>query len=258
MAKVDHLFLLRELIKRDFQQRYAGSTLGVLWSLLLPVWQLLLFTFVFSTVMKISLLGERSENFAVFLFCGMIPWTAVHEGVLRSASAITESANLVKKLAFPPELLVVTVVIGGLIQSALAAAILVPVLVLTGEGSLRGLSALLIALPLQVVLTLGLGFLVATANVFVRDIGQLLPIVLQAWFFLSPIVYPLGQVPPSIRPWIEWNPLTAIVELYRDALLGGSATGSGPVVALLVVSLVFSALGYGAFRSLKTGFADEI
>ena len=101
-----HLFLLRELVKRDFQGRYAGSALGLVWSFLQPLWMLLLFTFVFSTVMKISLAGARTGHFAVFLFSGLLPWMAVQEGVSRASTAVTDNSNLVKKLSFPAEILV--------------------------------------------------------------------------------------------------------------------------------------------------------
>src|SRR3954468_22408286 len=90
-----HLFLLKELVKRDFQGRYAGSVLGLVWSFLQPLWMLLLFTFVFSTVMKIPLVGVRTSHFSIFLFCGLLPWMAVQEGVLRSASAIIDNSSLV-------------------------------------------------------------------------------------------------------------------------------------------------------------------
>src|SRR4051794_26449923 len=93
-----HFFLLKELVKRDFQGRYAGSALGLVWSFLQPLWMLLLFTFVFSTVMKISLAGARTGHFAIFLFSGLLPWMALQEGVMRSSTAITDNSSLVKKL----------------------------------------------------------------------------------------------------------------------------------------------------------------
>src|SRR5512134_557450 len=92
------LFLLSELVRRDFQARYAGSALGFLWSFAQPLWQLLLFTFVFAGILRVELAGERTDSFALFLFCGLLPFMAVSEGITRAATAITDNATLVKKL----------------------------------------------------------------------------------------------------------------------------------------------------------------
>src|SRR3954452_19167426 len=140
-----YLFLLKELVKRDFQGRYAGSLLGLVWSFVQPLWTLLLFTFVFSTVMKISPVGIRTGHFSIFLFCGLLPWMALNEGVVRSATAVTENAGLVKKLRFPSELLVVSVVLGALLHEAIAGVIFLIVLALLGELTCGGLPLLLMA-----------------------------------------------------------------------------------------------------------------
>lgn len=254
-----HLFLLRELVKRDFQGRYAGSLLGFAWSLVQPLWMLLLFTFVFSTVMKVSPVGEaRTGHFAVFLFGGLLPWMALQEGVLRSSTAITENASLVKKLRFPSEILVLAVVLAALLHEAIAASIFLVVLGVVGELSWGGLPLLLVAVPLQVGLTLGLGLMVAAVHVFFRDTAQILGMVFNAWFYLTPVVYPLALVPGRFRSWLELNPLTPLVGLYRQAFLGGSPVPVPGTAALAVVAAVLLFLGFWLFRRLKRAFADEI
>src|SRR5690606_9266638 len=117
------LFLLSELVRRDFQSRYAGSALGFLWSFALPVWQLLLYTFVFSGILDSSLQGERTERFALFLFSGLLLFMAVSEGISRATTAVTDNAPLVKKLRFPIVLLVVTVIATALVHEAIALAL---------------------------------------------------------------------------------------------------------------------------------------
>ena len=254
-----HLFLLRELVKRDFQGRYAGSLLGFVWSLVQPLWLLLLFTFVFSTVLKVSPVGEvHTESFAIFLFAGLLPWMAIQEGVLRSATAITDNANLVKKLRFPAEILVLAVVLAALLHEAIAATIFLGVLAWVGELSWGGLPLLLIAVPLQIGLTVGLGLLVSGVHVFFRDTAQLLAMVLNAWFYLTPVVYPLGLVPERFRSWLELNPLTPLVGLYRQAFLSGSPAPVAGTGALAGVVAVLLSLGFWLFRRLKKAFADEI
>lgn len=249
--------MLRELVKRDLQARYAGSALGFLWSFVLPIWQLLLFSFVFGHVMKVSPLGERAPNFTLFLFSGLLPWLAINEGLTRSASAITDQAHMVKKLRFPSELLVISVATAALVHEAIAALLFGILLAGLGALSWGSLPWLLLALPLQISLTLGLGLLLAAANVFLRDVAQLLGLVLSGWFYLTPIVYPLSYVPQRFQGAIAANPLSALVGLYRRALFGGEGSVAG-LGGLIVVSAVVLCSGWFVFRRAKPAFADLI
>ena len=253
-----NLFLLQELVRRDFTSRYAGSMLGFLWSFLQPLWLLVLFSFVFSTVLKISPMGARTESFGIFLFCGLLPWTAFHEGVMRASTAITEHANLVKKLNFPSELLSLAAVLAALVQEATAAILFAIILAFLGELSWFSLGWLAVALPIQVALTVGLGLSLGALQVFFRDIAQFLGMVLTGWFYFTPIVYPLAQVPQPYRGWIEWNPMTALVEIYRGAFLGGGPGSVTGLVRLGLMAVVALAVGLWLFRRLKPSFADEI
>ncbi len=258
----NQLFLLKELVQRDFQSRYAGSLLGFLWPFLVPLWQLLLFSFVFATVLQISLKGERTENFGLFLFCGLLPWMAINEGITRSATAITENANLVKNVNFQPEILVVSIVLGALLQEAVALAVLLVILAALGELSVSTLPILGIAVPLQIALTLGLGMLLCCIHTLFRDTVQLLSMVTMGWFYLTPIVYPRSLVPPEYQSWLLWNPLTPLVDLYRRALLAGDGVPEGGWLhgagQLAVVALGLLVAGGWLFRRLKHSFADEI
>lgn len=250
-------FLLRELVRRDLQGRYAGSFLGFAWSFLQPLWQLLLFSFVFSVVLAVRPAGEGTERFWVFLSCGLLPWMAVQEGLVRGVTAITENANLVKKLRFPSAVLVLTVTTAALLHEAIAAGILAVALGGLGELSATTLPWLLLALPLQLALTFGLALLLAATHVFFRDLAQLVAMAMQAWFYLTPIVYPLAMVPEDLRPLLALNPLTGLVSLYRAALLGGHPEPLG-VVSLVVAAVLALVLGWRVFRRLQEGFADEL
>lgn len=253
-----YLFLLRELVKRDFQGRYAGSLLGFVWSLVQPIWLILLYTFVFSVVIKIKLDGEPTTHFPIFLFGGLLPWAAINEGVIRSATAITDNATLVKKLRFPPEILVLAVVLAALLHEAIAAVIFVCALLWLGELHWGGLPLLLLVLPLQIGLTLGLGLLVAALHVFFRDTAQILGMFFNVWFYLTPIVYTLSYVPSRYRTWLQLNPLTALVGLYRRAFLGGSFELVPGVLSLALAAAVLTSLGFWLFSRLKPAFVDEI
>ncbi|HEX2254273.1 MAG TPA: ABC transporter permease [Thermoanaerobaculia bacterium] len=253
-----HLFLLRQLVRRDFQGRYAGSVLGFVWSFVQPLWLLVLFGFVFGTVMRISPLGERTEHFAVFLFCGLLPWMAFHEGAQRGATAITDNAPLVKKLSFPSEILVLAVALAALLHEAIALVVFMIMLIALGDLTVVSLPLLLLAVPLQLALTVGLALLLAAVNVFFRDTAQIVGLVFNGWFYLTPIVYPLALVPEAYRPLIALNPLTALVELYRQALLGGRLALPEGWITLVVFSAVVLFAGLWLFSRLKPAFVDEV
>jgi lipopolysaccharide transport system permease protein len=254
-----HLFLLKELVKRDFQGRYAGSLLGFVWSFVQPLWLLLLFTFVFSSVMQIRLpaLAGAHVHFGSFLFCGLLPWMALQEGVLRASTSITDNATLVRKLRFPAEVLVLAVVLAALLHEGIAALVFTVVLAVAGDLAWRELPVLLLALPLQLALTLGLGLLLGSVHVFFRDTAQVLGMVFTGWFYLTPIVYPLEAVPARFRPLVELNPLTPLVELYRKAFLGGAAAWPA-ILSLALVAAVLLSSGLWLFRRLKVAFVDEV
>jgi lipopolysaccharide transport system permease protein len=252
------LFLLREMVARDFKSRYAGSAGGFLWSMLQPLWTLALFTWVFSVIIRFDLSGELTQNFAVYLFGGLLPWMAFNEGVHRAATCVVDNGGLVTKLRFPAELLVASVVLGALVQSAIAGGIYAIVLGLTGELSLRGFHLLLIAVPLQVAFTAGLGLFAAAIHVYFRDAFQLLSMLLNAWFYFTPIVFPLAVMPERMRAWLELNPLTPLVGLYRAAFLGGTLGPPGKLVPLVVAAVVSLGVGLTLFRRLKGDFADEL
>lgn len=253
-----HLFLLQELVKRDFQGRYAGSVLGFVWSFVQPLWLLLLFTFVFSTVMKIPLVGERTDNFGIFLFAGLLPWMAIQEGMTRSASAITDNSQLVNKLRFPSQILVAAAVLAAILHELIALGVFVAVLLMAGELTVRASPLLLLAMALQIALTLGLGLFLASVNVFFRDVAQVLGMVMTGWFYFTPIVYPISLVPERYQGVIELNPLTPLVALYRQGLLGQGLALPDGTLALAIFSLVSLLLGAWVFRRLKPAFVDEI
>jgi len=177
---------------------------------------------------------------------------------MRSATAITDNANLVKKVTFPGELLILSVVLAALVHEAMALLVFLVVLGVLGSLGLAGLPILLLAVVLQLVLTLGIGLLLAASNVLLRDVAQLLGMALTIWFYCTPIVYPLRLVPERLRTVLGWNPLTVLVGLYRRALLGGDGVGWQGIAVLVAAAVVLLSAGLWVFRRLESGFADEI
>lgn len=256
--------LLRTLVRRDLEARYKGSVLGNLWSLLNQLSQLLIYTYVFSIVLKVKLslngLPEDSSiTFGLWLFAGLLPWMAFTGGLSQSASSVVAQPNLVKKVVFPLSLLPLVPVLASFIESAFGLAALI-VLVAVSTQTLPLTLALLplVWLP-QVLLTAGLGYLAAGLTVFVRDIPQTLGVILNLWFYLTPIVYPAGVIPERFRPWVFWlNPLAAISQMYRDLVLVGSVEHWAEWGVSLAIAVLVFQFGFWCYQRLRPAFADVL
>lgn len=254
------LFLLKELVRRDFQSRYAGSILGFFWSFAMPIWQLLLFSFVFSRIMgaRISVELEHTDSFGIFLFCGLLPWMAVHEGITRASTAVVDNAGVIKKARLPLKALVLAPAAGALVHEGIAAAIFLAVLAFLGQLGWQGLPLLLVALPLQLALTVGIGFMMCAIHTFFRDTAQVLSMLMMGWFYLTPIVYSVHLLPEEVRGWFDLNPLLPLVNLYRQALLAGELAWVPGTGRLAVIAGVIFCLGLGLFSRLEKVFVDQV
>ncbi len=208
------LHLLITLVRRDLEAQYKGSILGNLWPLLNQLSQLLIYTYVFSIVLKVKLnLAGFPENSA---------WSAFTSGLIKSGVSVVGQPNLVKKVVFPLGLLPLVPILTAFIESSLGLAALIVIVAVSSHK----LNATLCLLPLvwvpQLLITAGLGYLTAGLTVFLRDIPQTLGVILNFWFYLTPIVYPASVIPEEWRGVIFWlNPMAAISEVYRDLILLG-------------------------------------
>ena len=252
------LFLLRRMVARDVSVRFAGTTIGLAWGIFQPLVMLGLYTFVFQYVYRVGAV-EGGHSFAAFAFCGLWPWMSFQEGVLRATTAVLDNAGIVKKLQFPSELFVGSVVLSSAITHGVGLALfVVSFLAVTDPARLLALPLLAVPVALQLALTIGLGLLLACAQVFVRDVLQIATPALTVWFFLTPIVYAEGLVPAAMRPLLEWNPMTPVIRLYRAVILG-TDIGSvwGPCYSAAVAILLLGA-GRVAFRRCRPFFADHL
>ena len=251
-------FLLRELVVRDLRARYSGSALGFLWAFVGPVWQLVLYTLVFSTLLRISLVGERTTSFPTFLFAGLLPWMAFSEGVTRGATSILENAQLVKKMRFPSHVLVLSVVFSAALHAGVAMLLFFAYQAFRGEIVYRHLPGLMVALAVQLALTIGFALVVASLQVYFRDVLHSLGMVLSALFYVTPIVYPMGLVPEGAREWLRANPLTTVVTLFRSFFTGSDPPSLLSIGVLVAVSAALLAAGALVLRRLAGGFADQL
>ncbi len=258
------LDLLRTLVRRDLEARYKGSVLGNLWSLVNPLSQLLIYTYVFSVVLKVKLSlkglpANENISFGLWLFAGLLPWIAFSGGLLQSASSVIGQPNLVKKVVFPLSLVPLVPILSAFIESSFGLMMLIFFVALS-SGTLHTTLAVLpiVWLP-QLLLTAGLGYLAAGLTVFLRDIPQTLNVIMNIWFYATPVVYPVTSIPESWRNWVLWlNPMAAIVEIYRDFVLVGEVKHWGELGVGFTISGIVFLVGFSVYKKLRPAFADVL
>lgn len=258
LALARNAVLLRAMTRRDLAARYRGSMLGIGWALLTPFLMMALYTTVFAVFLRMRLSADASPlAFALYLLAGLLPWTAFAEAAGRATGVMLEHQNLVKKVVFPLEIIPLSATCGALVNHAIALGIfLIAVL------ALRGWSPTLLLLPLVlaplVLLSAGVSLLLASLGVFLRDFGQVIGLILTAWLFLTPIMYPQDLVPARFQPFIRANPFTAIVEGYRRVILDGSPPDPVALTWLYAVTILICIAGFWWFRRTKAIFADVL
>ncbi|MBD2039643.1 ABC transporter permease [Microcoleus sp. FACHB-672] len=255
--------LLRTLVRRELEARYKGSVLGNLWPLVTQLSQLVIYTYVFSIVLKVKLslngMPDNNLTFGLWLFAGLLPWTAFTGGFLQASGSVVAQPNLVKKVVFPLTLLPMVPVLSAFIESAFGLMALIVLLAMTTHSLHPTLSLLpLVWLP-QLLLTAGFGYLGAAMTVFLRDIPQTASVILNFWFYFTPICYPAEIIPESWRALVFWiNPMAAISEVYRDLILVGEVKHWGEWGVASVVSLIVFYGGLWTYKRLRPAFADVL
>ncbi len=260
-AKLD---LLRVLVRRDLEARYKGSVLGNLWPLLNQLSQLLIYTYVFSIVLHVKLSlkgvpGNENLTFGLWLFAGLLPWIAFTGGLMQSAGSVIGQPNLVKKVVFPLILLPLVPILSTFIESAFGLMALIFFVAIISHNLHPTMALLpLVWLP-QLLFTAGLGYLVAGFTVFLRDIPQTLGVLLNLWFYLTPLVYPAKVIPEQWRDWVFWlNPMAAIAEVYRDLVLVGEVKHWGEWGTSSMIAVVVFCGGLWCYQRLRPAFADVL
>lgn len=254
-----HSGLIGNFVKRDLLARYKGSTMGVCWSVVQPIVMLILYTYVFSTILKVRVgPADGTGIFAIYLFCGMLPWNAFQEAVSRSATVVLDNANLIKRTVFPAEILPIYIVASGLVNELIGLGVLLVAVLLTAKTLSPVLLFLPVVLLLQGAFTLGLAWIIAAINVFLRDVGQLLGMALTLWLFLTPVFYPPSLVPPSLKWVLLINPMMWVVESYRSVILRGTMPSLTGLLALALCASIAFVAGRLLFRRMQGAFADVI
>jgi lipopolysaccharide transport system permease protein len=252
--------LVSQMSKREISARYKESMLGFLWSILNPVLMLAVYTFVFGVVFKAKWSQEVVDHaqFALVLFCGLIVFTLFSECVLRSPTLILNNSVYVKKVVFPLETLAFVSLGTALFNFAISLVVLLG-FALALEFPLHPTLALLpvVLLPL-LLLILGLSWLLSSLGVFLRDINQIIGVLMSVLLFMSPIFFPLSAVPEKFHAVLELNPLAHLIEFSRDVVLWGKAPDWNAWSIQLLLGAIICWAGYVWFQKTRKGFADVL
>jgi lipopolysaccharide transport system permease protein len=259
--------LIQSLVARELKARYRGSVLGFFWSFVNPLLLLLVYSFIFKFVMPASH-DAKIEPYALFMFCGILPWTWFASSLSEAAGVLISGGNLIKKVLFPAEILPIVTVLSNMVHFFFGLVILAGFLVWYQRPlDLAGLAIFPLAVAIQLVLTLGFALLLSALTVHFRDIKDILANLLTFWFFATPIIYPyfLFEDPktPGNEPWqsmlLKVNPFTHLAISYQEILFFQGPVGHLRWLLLLgALSVLFFLFGYFVFDRLRDTFAEEV
>jgi len=246
-------------VRREIQARYRGSLLGAFWIVANPLASIFIYTVIFSEVMHSRLPGVDAKfAYSIYLCAGILTWNFFTEVVGRCQTVFLEHSNLLKKLNFPRICLPVVVVLGAGFNFLVVFLIFLLFLLLSGSWPGLPLLGFFPVIALQIVMATGLGVLLGVLNVFFRDVGHLFGIVLQFWFWATPIVYPLGVLSERVRPLIELNPLTPMMSAYQQVFTRGEWPQWQSLWPSAVVAVVLCLLAWLLFQRRAGEMVDEL
>jgi lipopolysaccharide transport system permease protein len=247
------------MVARDFRARYLGSVLGASWAVLNPLAQILIYTLIFSQVMRARLPNVQDTlAYSLYLCAGLLTWNYFVEVLLRSQTVFLEQANMLKKVNFPRVTLPSYVFLSATVNFAIIWSLFLAFLLISGRWPGWALLALMPLLLIQQVLAVGLGLILGVTNVFFRDVAQAVGVGLQFWFWLTPIVYPLSAVPGVVRELMIWNPVYPLVTSYQRIIGEHQWPIWSQLWLVCTVALAVAVISDTAFRRLAGAMVDEL
>jgi homopolymeric O-antigen transport system permease protein len=250
---------VRASVAREMRLRYAGSVLGALWQIISPVAMIAIYTVIFSALMRARLPGvDDPYAYTIFVCCALLAWTMFSDILVRSQTMFIESANLLKKASFPRSCVPAIVVATALANFAVVYGVFLVLLAITGRWP--GWVVLAAPLPLVLLALFGLaiGVFLGIVHVFFRDVGQVLGLAMQVWFWLTPIVYPIQVLPEAYRPWIMANPLTPVVLALQSIFVQHAWPNWATLTYPALLAIVLMSVSVVAFRRQSPWIVDEL
>ena len=245
--------LLKTNIKKEVRGKYKNSFLGVLWSFLNPLLQIVVYAIVFQLILK-----NPQENYAIFICCGLIPWTYFSSAISRSAFTMVENGNILKKVYFPREILPISIVTSETVNFLISTVIILGFVIFGGLGISKYIIFYPLVLLAQYLLLIAISFIVSSISVYVRDLQHLIGVALQLLFYAAPIVYSPEVIPQEYQWILTFNPMAYIINGYRDIFYYQTIPDIASIFGLIAISIVLCVIGYLIFNKLQKGFAEEL
>lgn len=246
-------------VKREFQLKYRNSLLGAAWTILNPLAMIVVYTVIFSQLMKAKLPGvENGYAYSIYLCAGSLTWGLFAEIVGRGQNIFLENANLLKKISFPRMTLPVIAILNAGVNFGLIFGLFLTFLLVAGFWPGWLVLAALPVLIIQLLFSIGLGISLGVLNVFFRDVGQFFGIFMQFWFWFTPVVYPASILPDRIKPWMDLNPMYALMSAYQEIFVSGQLPNWYSLVYPLTLGLLLCAVGFRLFRQHVGEMVDEL
>ncbi len=244
---------LKTSIKKEFRGKYKKSFLGVLWSFLNPLFQLLIYALVFPFILKSNI-----DNYTVFLIVALFPWNFFNLSVIQSAACIVANGGIIKKVYFPREILPLSTTTSNLINFLITEIIVFTTLFISGVGIGPTIIVLPVIILMQYILQLGISFILSAITVYIRDVEYLINVIMMLAFYLSPIVYSADMIPAKYLPIFKLNPMFHIIKYYREILYYQTMPNIGSVLILFLICILILIIGYLIFKKLEKRFAEEL
>ena len=246
-------------VKREFQSKYRNSLLGVTWSVLNPLSMIVVYTVIFSQVMRAKLPGVDSQYaYSIYICSGILTWGLFSDLILRSQNMFLDNANLIKKINFPKLCLPITVLGSALVNFSIIFSLFTIFLIISNDFPGLSYFALIPVLMVMMVLAMGIGIITGVLNVFFRDVGQFFGIILQFWFWLTPIIYPATILPESLHPLMKYNPMASVVESCQRILVRGVFPYWIELLYPLILGVMLCFIGLNLFRKHIGEMVDEL
>ena len=245
--------LLKTSIKKETRSKYKNSFLGVLWSFLNPLLQILVYTIIFSLI-----LSNKQEHYAIFLCCGLVPWTFFSTAINKSAFTFIENGNIIKKVYFPREIIPISVVTSEAINFLISTLIILGFVIFGGIGISKYILFYPIILVAQYLNLLAISLVISSICVYLRDLQHFIGVILQLLFYAAPIVYSVDSIPENYQWILKYNPMTYIIEGYRAIFYEQTMPDLKSLLILILLGGIACALGYMIFNKLQKGFAEQL
>lgn len=245
--------LLKTNVKKEIRGKYKNSFLGVLWSFLNPLLQIAVYAIVFPLILR-----NTQENYVIFLCCGLIPWTFFSTAITRAAFTMVENGNIIKKVYFPREILPISIVTSECVNFLISTIIIIGFVVFGGLGLTKYIVFYPLVLIAQYLLLIAISFIVSSISVYVRDLQHLIGVALQLLFYATPIVYASDTIPENFKWILNLNPMTYIINGYRDIFYNQTMIEVKPLIILILISIIACIVGYWIFSKLQKGFAEQL